>query len=256
MAPKVKISEFVASTARYAKKAALAADKNSDGKVSLTESKALPVDLRDDYSRQAKLKSTITPAAFARDQAAYVARSAGKADKNKDGSLSAAEASALPADLKNNFANYARNAGGGVTLGSFVGKGRGKADTLDGKSVTRMPLATGTQSLIGKLQTDTAGMPSFAAAWKAKPADVAAAFANPAANMTFLNDLLFHSTGTRYQKDYPQYYTPDGLTAAPMTASAALTDLSAAFETPAAIADAKKLLGSIEEPGTKLLKLS
>ena len=59
MAPKVKIADFVASTARYSKKSALAADKNKDGRLTKTEAKSRPKDLRDDYARQAKTKSTI-----------------------------------------------------------------------------------------------------------------------------------------------------------------------------------------------------
>src|SRR4051812_23791814 len=107
MAPKVKVAEFIASSARYAKKAAAAADKNADKKLSKTEAKALPKDLRDDYARMAKKKPNVTVASFARDQAAYVAVAAKKADKNKDGIISGPEAKgALPADLRDNYANY------------------------------------------------------------------------------------------------------------------------------------------------------
>ena len=54
MAPKVKVGDFVASSARYAKKAALAADKDGNQKLSIGETKSLPKDLRDDYARMAK----------------------------------------------------------------------------------------------------------------------------------------------------------------------------------------------------------
>src|SRR4051812_16799539 len=135
MAPKVKVSELVSSTARYARKSADAADKNKNKKLTATEAASLPRDLRDDFKRQAKKSAAITPASFARDQAAYVAASAKKADKNKDGYLSVTEEKSMPTDLKDNLASYkAAHSGPATGTGGkspFIGAGRGTAKTLD-----------------------------------------------------------------------------------------------------------------------------
>ena len=260
MAPKVKINEFVASTARYAKKAALAADKNKDGKVSKAEAKSLPVDLRDEYGRQARKKSSITPASFASDQAAYVAAGARKADKNKDGILTAVEAKSLASALQNDYQNYAAGleGGSGVTAGDFVGKGRGTSDPLGGKPFTKLPVSASIQTTVDALSTDSGGSPTFAAAWKGKPADLTAPLADPQAHKEFFNDLLFHGTGTRYQKDYPDYYNADGLTVTPMTAAQALADLKSGFpdgDTAKTSAEAKALVDAMKEPGARFFSL-
>jgi len=48
----------------------------------------------------------------------------------------------------------------------------------------------------------------------------------PQANKAFFNHLLFEATGTPYERDYPQYYTPAGLeTFSPTTRAAAVSDL-------------------------------
>jgi hypothetical protein len=264
MASKMKIAEFVASTARYAKKAGLAADKNKDGKVSRTEAKSLPVDLRDDYARQAKLKSTITPGGFARDQAAYVAAASRRADKNKDGVLTKTEAKSLAAALKNNYENYAASLGSTpvTPTDGFVGKGKGKVETLGGKSFSNLPLSTGISQLVAKLATDADNPNAYAAAFKGKPSDVAAALANPQANKQFFNDLLFRATGTTFDKDYPDYYVPSELSINALTAAQALSGLIGEFSengTPTSSevpADAKALLDAMKEPGVKLFHLN
>src|SRR5436190_10275616 len=102
----VKISKLVTSTARYARKAAGAADKNKNRRLTRTEAKQLPKDLRDDFGRQAKGKSSVGVSEFASDQAAYVARSAKAADANRDGVLSASEQARMPKDLQDNLASY------------------------------------------------------------------------------------------------------------------------------------------------------
>lgn len=264
MAPRVKINDFVASTARYAKKAAISADKNKNGKVSTGEAKSLPKDLRDDYARQAKLKSTITPGGFARDQAAYVAAGARKADKNKDGVLTATEAKSLSSELKANYENYAASlgAGPGATAGDFVGKGRGKSETLGGKPFAKLPLSAGIQQLLTKLRADSDNPTAYAAAFKGKPADLAAALANPQANKAFFNDLLFRATGTTYDLDYPDYYTPPRLSVSGLAAAGALADLTSGFQQNSSPtsgnvpAEAKALVEAMKEPGTKFFKLN
>ena len=263
MAPKVKINDFVASTARYAKKSALAADKNKDGKVSKTEAKSLPKDLQDDYARQAKLKSTITPAGFARDQAAYVAAASRRADKNKDGVLTATEARSLATALKNNYENYAASLGSppAVASGDFIGKGKGTAQTLDGKPFTNLPISADVNQLLAKLTTDS-DTSAYAAAFKGKPADLTAALASPQTHKKFFNDLLFRATGTTYDKDYPAYYTPDVVSISPFTAAQALSDLTSDFSgssTPTSAQvpdDTRALFDAMKEPGTKFFKLN
>ena len=260
----VKISDFVASTARYAKKAALAADKTNDGKLSKADAKYLPKDLQDDYARQAKLKSTITPAGFARDQAAYVAAAAKKADTNKDGILSATEAKALPVSVKNNYKNFAANLGTGPTptASGFVGSGAGKNQTLDGKPFVNLPLSEGVKQLVEQLKADSDNSMAYAAAFKGKPADLSAALASPETHKQFFNDLLFRATGTTYDKDYPQYYVADQVNISPFTAAQALSDLTSDFSgnataTSAQVpADTAALMDLMKAPGTKYFKLN
>ena len=260
----VKISDFVASTARYAKKAALAANTTKDGKLSKTDAKNLPSDLRDDYARQAKLKATITPESFARDQAAYVAAAAKKADKNKDGVLSATEAQALPASLKNNYKNFAASVANPPVpaVGGFIGSGAGKNQTLGGKAFANLPLSAGVNQLLQKLRTDSDSATAYGAAFKGKPADVAAFLVNPDAHKQFFNDLLFRATGTTYDKDYPQYYVADQLTIAPFTAAQALSDLTSDFSGSSTAtsgqvpADTAALMDVMKAPGTKYFKLN
>lgn len=264
MAAKVKISEFVASTKRYAKKAALAADKDKNNKLSKTEAKGLPKDLRDDYARQAKTKSVITPAGFAQDQAAYVAASAKQADADGDGLLSAAEAKNLPRSLKNNYADYVANAGTQSTpaAGGFVGKGKGKVQTLGGKSFTNLPVSASVQKLVAKLATDSTITSAYAAAFKGKPADLAAAL-GAKDNAQFFNDLLFRATGTTYDIDYPDYYVPSQLSVSEYTAAQALQDVQGDFSgstapTASAVpADVKALFDAMamKGPGVKFYKL-
>lgn len=259
MASKVKIADFVASTARYAKKSAAAADGNKDGKLSKTEAKALPKDLQDDYSRQAKTRS-VTTASFATDQAAYVALASRQADKNHDGSLTDVEAAALPTALRENFANYAAK-GTGSTGGSFVGKGKGKSDTLGGLPFNALPLAPAIRKLVAAASTDAGGAVTFGAAFQGKPADVARMLADPELNKTFFNDLLFHATGSNYQQNYPAYYGPDGLTISTPTSANAIADWVSSTTSPDGSAsklsnDVKALVAAINDPGTKLVKLS
>src|SRR5437868_4687910 len=93
---RVKIKDFVASTKRYARKSARAADKDKSGRITRGESKALPKDLRDDFARQAGKKGYVGTEKFAADQAAYVEAMARHADADHDGVLDAKEIATLP----------------------------------------------------------------------------------------------------------------------------------------------------------------
>jgi hypothetical protein len=266
MTSKVKVSEFIASSARYAKKAATAA-ANASGRIGKAEAKALPKDLQDDFKRMTRGgKKDVSAAQFAKDQAAYVAAQAKKADADKDGILSATEAKKLPASLKDNYANFAANhvtpSNGGGAVSSFTTKGKGTPDTLGGASFSKLSVASGPKALAASLSTTSGGTPAYVAAWKGAPTDVAAMLANPSAHQDFFNDVLFHGTGTSYEKDYPSYYTPAGLTVSPLTSASAASALADGFlgngsGTAAQVKDqAAKLTAQLDGPGVKLFHLS
>ena len=259
MAPKVKISSLVSSTSRYARKAAADADKNQNKKLTATEAKALPKDLRDDYRRQAKTKSAITPESFAKDQAAYVAARAKTADKNHDGYLTETEQATLPATLQDNLASYKAHLTGGTTgtiASPFVVPGAGVPASIGGKNLSRLAVSPIAESLIAKMSNDGAGSQLFSAAWKMKPADMAIAMDTP----EFMNELLFESTGTSYLRDYPQYYGVAGLTQASTTAEAQATELAAELkpggDTGQLLRSTKSLTGLMKEPGVEFRRLS
>lgn len=260
MAPKVKISSLVASTSRYAKKAATDADKNRNKRLSATESKSLPKDLRDDYRRQAKTKSSISPESFAKDQAAYVAAKAKKADKNHDGYLSVSEEAGLPATLRDNLENYKAHLGSGGSTGTinspFVVPSAGVPATIGGKNVSKLAVSPIAESLVNQLSNDGAGSQLFSAAWKMKPADMAAAMANP----DFMNELLFESTGTSYQRDYPQYYDAARLSISNTTAAAQATELADELKPTTDTGQISRGISSLvdlmKEPGVQFKRLS
>jgi hypothetical protein len=210
MATRVKVKSFVASTAKYARKSARKADKNKNKKLTRTEAKALPKDLQDDFRRQAKGKSSVGVEKFASDQAAYVSTSSKRADKNKDGYLNATEAAKLPATLKDNFANYGKPAAATTTL-------------------TRDSTPIGQLALLGQLKANADGMSAYVSTWKFDPAQVADIVAHPSAHKDFLNHLLFESTGTSFERDYPTYYTPAGLSVTKLTAANAGEALATDF---------------------------
>ena len=226
MVSRVKIKDLVSSTARYAKKAATAADQNKNKKLTATEARALPADLKDDYKRQAKKKPVVTPASFAADQAAYVAASAKKADKNKDGYLSELEEKSLPKDLKDNLANYKLHSGTPTTVTSpFVGSGSGTSLTIGAVRATSLPLSSAVNTLLGTLGTQ-GGSSTYGAAFKLTPAALQDALAHPELHPDFMNQLLFAATGTSYNHDYPDYYGPDGLSVSNTTATAGATEMA------------------------------
>jgi hypothetical protein len=91
MTTRVKVTDFIASAKQYISK-------------SVDEGK-LPKDLRDNVAKtkrpvgKKRLKATLTK---------YVAANARKADKNKDGFLSAAKQKTLPKDLQDNLKHFVR----------------------------------------------------------------------------------------------------------------------------------------------------
>ncbi len=237
----VKISTLVASTATYARKAATAADTNKDGKLTKLDAKKLPKDLRDDFARQGKGKTSVTVAKFASDQAAYVARAAKAADANHDGVLSATEQATLPASLADNLKNF--TAAGGDKLGGVAYKQLAPSAALEAKVSAALGQTT-----------------NFTAQFKLKPSDVAKMIANPQAHKDFFNDLLFKATGTDYQSAAPTYYTPDGLTLGTTTQPAAVADVvanltEAGTDVPAFTAQVKAMVTAVAGSGGTLFRL-
>ncbi len=228
MAPRIKITEFVASTARYSRKAATRADKNKNSRLTAAEAKALPADLQDDYKRQAKKKPAMSPAAFAKAQTAYAAASARHADKNHDGYLSASEQRALPRALRDNLANFNTASTDRVPGGAaspFLGAGRGANQKLGGVKASKLPVSTAVARLMKKLEAQ-AGSTVFSAGWKFAPAELANALAHPDKHPDFLNHLLFESTGTSYQRDYPDYYDAARLSESRTSPAAAAKEIA------------------------------
>jgi hypothetical protein len=225
MPSKLKIADLVASTSRYAKKAATAADKNANQKLSATEARSLPADLKDDYKRQARATTGITPESFARDQAAYVAASARRADKNKDGYLSVTEQAAMPADLQDNLASYQAHSGTGSTGSSFLGAGAGTRTKLDGVNATKKNLSQSATDLMATFDQQ-GGSQHFSAAWKLMPTALKDVLAHPENHADFMTQLLFDSTGTPYHRDDPTYYSTDQLVEIITTAAAGAAEMA------------------------------
>lgn len=246
MATRVKINDLVASTSRYTKRAAARADKNKSKRLTRAEAKTLPKDLRDDFNRQLGKKTSISTEKFAADQVAYTAAAARRADQNHDGVLSATEQRSLPATLKDNVASYAA--------------GAAASPAKPGVTATSAPAAL--RAPMQQLTTSSGGVLSNAAAFKG---DVAKLLADPQANKTQLNRMLFDATNPVYLNDYPDYYGPDRLEVAATTAAQARKELAVAFSvdlTPQDVArrtaierDARKVVDALAEPGVKLLKL-
>jgi hypothetical protein len=201
-----------------------------------------------------------------------VASSAHRADKNKDGILSAAEAKTLPKDVRDNEAAYRASLGGSsggstTTTDGITGKGRGKSEVNDGITLSRLPVTANAKALIQSLSQTSEGIPGFVAAWKGDPADLADIAAHPEQHKEFLNQLLFHGTGTSYRENYPDYYGKDGLELSSPTAAKATADLAQGFKdgvghpdtaTAASInKDAASLVKALGAgAGTKLLNLT
>lgn len=107
-APKIKVTDFVKASRTYVEKSVAKANRNKNAYLSPSEQKKLPKDLRDNLknSQKGSKAASVRAKAFATAFTSYVALSAKKADKNKDGVLSAADAARLPKDLRDNFKNY------------------------------------------------------------------------------------------------------------------------------------------------------
>src|SRR5688572_16330749 len=102
---KVKVSAFVRDTRALAKDSLFGWPKKQK-----VERKALPRELRDNFDALAKRSpdGSVSPEELIKSLAAYAAAQSKRADKNKDGYLTPAEARRLPKDLQDNYWDYVR----------------------------------------------------------------------------------------------------------------------------------------------------
>lgn len=103
---KIKVNDFIKASKTYVEKSLEKATQNKNAYLSPSEQKKLPKDLRDNLKNYGKAGSSVKTKDFTTAFTSYVAASAKKADANKDGVLSAADAGRLPKDLQDNFKNY------------------------------------------------------------------------------------------------------------------------------------------------------
>ena len=106
------------------------------------------------------------------------------------------------------------------------------------------------------MENQKGGSTLFSAAWKLKPSELAAAMTDP----DFMNQLLFESTGTSYQRDYPQYYSADSLVETDTTAAAAAQemadDLKSTTDTGQLAQTTASLTALMKQPGVVFKRLS
>lgn len=104
---KIKVSDFIKASKTYVEKSLEKANANRNAYLSPSEQKKLPKDLRDNLKNAQRGRTgSVKTKEFATAFTSYVAVQAKKADANKDGVLSAADAGRLPRDLRDNFKNY------------------------------------------------------------------------------------------------------------------------------------------------------
>lgn len=104
---RVGVGELIGASKRYLEAEVKKANLNGNAWLTLDEAKKLPADLRDNYEAFRKAgNGRVSVKQFTESFTAYVAKSATKADKNKDGVLTGTDARALPKDLRDNFLNY------------------------------------------------------------------------------------------------------------------------------------------------------
>ena len=105
----VKVADFVRSSAAYVRANVASANKNNNAFLTRTESKSLAKDLKDNFEAHrlgSQENGSVTASKFVEKFTNYVSVMAARADTNRDGYISTAEAKKLPVDLQDNFANY------------------------------------------------------------------------------------------------------------------------------------------------------
>jgi len=104
---RVGVNELVSASKSYIDAQVKKANLNGNTYLTVEEAKKLPADLRDNYEAFRKAgNSRVSVKQFTESFTDYVAKSAAKADKNKDGVLTKTDARSLPKDLRDNFLNY------------------------------------------------------------------------------------------------------------------------------------------------------
>jgi hypothetical protein len=104
---KIGVSDLVSASKKYIEERVKTANLDGNAYLTIAEAKKLPADLRDNYDafRKAGHKS-VSVKQLTASFTEFVATSAKKADKNKDGFLTATDAKGLPKELRDNFLNY------------------------------------------------------------------------------------------------------------------------------------------------------
>lgn len=102
---RIKVADFEQAMFRYVREQVKKANANGSTMLTAAEAKALPKDLRDNFESLGSPQ--VNASKLMKDVAAGAAYAARRADRNRDGTLSATEAKALPAVLRDNFQNYA-----------------------------------------------------------------------------------------------------------------------------------------------------
>lgn len=105
----VKVADFISSSAAYVRANVAKANKNGNAYLTKTESKSLAKDLKDNFEAHrlgSQENGSVTASKFVGKFTDYVAVMTKRADTNRDGFISTAEARKLPTDLQDNFANY------------------------------------------------------------------------------------------------------------------------------------------------------
>ena len=125
---RVGVGELIGASKKYLEAEVKKANLNGNGYLTLEEAKKLPADLRDNYESFRKAgNSRVTVKQFTESFTAYVTKSASKADKNKDGVLTATDAKSLPRDLRDNFLNYVAATQAPTPAGPVTETDRGRA---------------------------------------------------------------------------------------------------------------------------------
>lgn len=108
--PTVSTADFIRASAGYIRANVNRANTDKNTYLTKDEAKGLPRDLKDNFENHrwgAQANQSVTAGKFVERFTNYVAVNAKRADVNGDGFITTAEAKRLPADLRDNFRNYA-----------------------------------------------------------------------------------------------------------------------------------------------------
>lgn len=103
---RLDVKRFLTAARDYTTNALQKADVNKSGFITAAELKKLPKDLRDNVQKYADANGRVPVEKFKSAFVAYAKANLQKADRNKDGILTASDIARLPADLKDNVKSY------------------------------------------------------------------------------------------------------------------------------------------------------